>query len=395
MAAKNTSARIDLFVVTDAVLISLACVLIFMAYREINAAPVRHAQTMAQALLQVSDDLSQENFLSQMRLGKEGEFEFARRLGAERKRLATVQPGSEVAVYSPHPNFARFSEQADPFLTSAFEEARSGAANFFGEPMHSGAVTYYRAAVPLRAANDCVDCAEQGVAGYKRGDIIGLREVRVPIGDEYARTIGMLLYAFAILAAALTCVLGIIFPMIKRVRKERATMTDRAVSLELQASTDPLTGLFNRRYFEQALEGYLNEFNKIDSSFGLLLFDLDHFKMINDAHGHDAGDMVLKEVALRLKAITRENDVVARIGGEEFAVITPFVRRDQLLAVAERYREMIGALKVDIGRVILRPTISVGVATNEDGITDAQDLFKAADRKLYEAKRNGRNRVAA
>ena len=395
MAKKTSGARIDLFVVADAVLISLACVLIFLAYREIKAAPVRHAQNLAHTLMMVSNDFHRENPLEGLRLGDDGLFELAQRVNHERERLEEVQPGSQLEIYSTHPNYARISEAGDAFLDGALEQAKSGDIGYFEQLEKTGAGYIIRAAAPLRAEKDCADCTEIGAPDYKRGDVIGLREVRMPVSDEYARTIGKLLYAFAVLAAALTCVLGIIFPTIKKVRAERATMNDRAVSLELQASTDPLTGLFNRRYFEKELSRHLEEFTAAGSSLGLLIFDLDHFKQINDTYGHDTGDVVLKEVALRLKAITRENDVVARIGGEEFAVITPYVGQDQLLAVAERYRNMIGSLKVDIGSVILRPTISVGVATSADGVTDWQDLFKAADQKLYAAKRSGRNRVAA
>ncbi|MCB1461138.1 MAG: GGDEF domain-containing protein [Nitratireductor sp.] len=394
MARKTHSARLDLFVVADAVLISLACLLIFMAYREINAAPVRHAQVVAQTLLGVGDDFANEDVLSGMRLGNDGQAELARRLNSERQEIHAVHPGAQVGIYSTHPDYTRLSEPGDSFYENALHQLREGSL-ISGQLVRDGSFSFFRAAAPLLAAKDCFDCAERGVETYKRGDVVGLREVKVPIGNEYARIIGKLLYAFATLAIALACVLGIIFPMLRRVRVERANMNDLAETLEMQAVTDALTGLFNRRYFEQALQRYLDEFNEVGSALGLLIFDLDHFKQINDAHGHDAGDMVLKEVALRLKAITRENDVVARIGGEEFAVITPFVGREQLMVVAERYREMIGSLKIDVGDVILRPTISVGVATNDGGGGEAQDLFKAADTKLYEAKRNGRNRVAA
>lgn len=394
MARKSTSARIDLFVVADAVLISLACLLILLAYREINSAPVRHAQTLAQALLTVGDDFKNTDLLSDLRLGDDGEAELARRLNTERKQFSSAHPGAWVEIYSNHPDYKGLSAPADDFYESALAQTHEGLI-IAGKVMRTGAIDYFRAVTPLYAARDCIVCAERGVPDYKRGDIIGLREVRVPISNEYAQTIGKLLYAFATLAIALACVLGIIFPMIKRSRAERATMNDLAQSLEMQASTDALTGLFNRRHFEQTLARFFEEFRDSEDALGLLIFDLDHFKQINDTHGHDAGDMVLKEVALRLKAITRENDVVARIGGEEFAVITPHVGQGQLVAVAERYRSMISSLKVDIGSVILRPTISVGVATNAGDIDDAQYLFKAADRKLYEAKRSGRNRVAA
>ena len=161
------------------------------------------------------------------------------------------------------------------------------------------------------------------------------------------------------------------------------------------AVTDPLTGMHNRRYFERALAGYLKEFNAVGATLGLLILDLDHFKSINDNYGHDVGDIVLKEVALRMRAISREHDIVARLGGEEFAVITPFANREQLLGVAERYRNMVEALAIKHGNIIIRPTVSIGVATNDGELDNADDLFKSADQKLYQAKNSGRNRVAA
>jgi len=394
MARKSTGTRIDVFVVADAVLISLACLMIFMAYREINAAPVRYAQNMAQTLLAVGDDLSSEDLLSHLRLGDGGQAELARRLNSERQELHAAQPGVNVQIYSNHPDYKRLSAPADAFYETSIHQVSEGAP-ITGQVVHNGSQSFYRAAVPLHAAKDCRDCTQRGVADYKRGDLVGLREVSVPIGGEYAQIIGKLLYAFAALALALAGVLGIIFPLLKRVHAERASISHRAQTLEIEAVTDVLTGLFNRRYFEQAMQRYLQEFNDVGGSLGLLILDLDHFKHVNDTYGHDAGDMVVKEVALRLKAITRENDVVARIGGEEFAVLTPYVGRQQLVAVAERYREMIGSLKINVGSAVLRPTISVGVATNVDSVIDARQLFKDADTKLYEAKRNGRNRIAA
>ena len=187
----------------------------------------------------------------------------------------------------------------------------------------------------------------------------------------------------------------ILYPMLKKGSKERTNLDLRAESLQKQATTDPLTGMHNRRYFEEALKGYLAEFNTIGANLGLLILDLDHFKSVNDNFGHDVGDLVLKEVALRMRAICREHDIVARLGGEEFALITPFASRDQLLNVAERYRQMVEELKIKHGNVVIRPTVSIGVATNEGEIDNIDDLFKAADQKLYQAKHAGRNRVAA
>lgn len=216
------------------------------------------------------------------------------------------------------------------------------------------------------------------------------------------RTGGLLSFGDKLLVFALCSLLaGVLFsvlvvsPVMKRNKQERSQMDRRAQNLQKQATTDPLTGMHNRRYFEEALKGYLSEFNKIGATLGLLILDLDHFKNVNDNYGHDVGDMVLKEVALRMRAICREHDVVARLGGEEFALITPYAGMDQLLGVAERYREMVEDLAIKTGNVVIRPTVSIGVATNENGTTSVDDLFKAADKKLYQAKNAGRNRVAA
>lgn len=187
----------------------------------------------------------------------------------------------------------------------------------------------------------------------------------------------------------------VMLPSSRRDLADQSAMSKQTISLHKQATTDPLTGMHNRRYFEDALKDYLAEFNKVGSTVGLLILDLDHFKSVNDSYGHDIGDLVLREVALRMRAISREHDITARLGGEEFAVITPYVSMDALLNVAERYREMVEALKISHGNIVIRPTISIGVATSEGGVLSADDLYKAADTKLYEAKNNGRNRVAS
>ncbi|MCB1386777.1 MAG: GGDEF domain-containing protein [Nitratireductor sp.] len=203
------------------------------------------------------------------------------------------------------------------------------------------------------------------------------------------------IYALGMMMVALTFSILVMTPFVRRNTQERSQMDKRAQTFMTQANTDPLTGMHNRRYFERALQGYLSEFNAVDATLGLLILDLDHFKSVNDNYGHDVGDLVLKEVALRLRAISREHDIVARLGGEEFAVITPYANREQLLGVAERYRKMIEALSIRHANILIRPTVSIGVATNEGKLDSCDDLFKSADLKLYQAKNAGRNRVAA
>ena len=222
--------------------------------------------------------------------------------------------------------------------------------------------------------------------------------------EAAARTayLGKLLLATgAILGATLFFGAFFIFPLIRtQVREEgklramTASLSARSKTLEHAALTDALTGMQNRRYFDDALKEYLDEFGRIDKPVGLMILDLDHFKQINDAHGHDVGDEVLRSVANCLKSLTRYHDVVARLGGEEFAVVAPNVDGDTLVRLAERIRKAVAGLAVVSGNVRLTVTTSVGLAV-WDRKEPADVFFRRADKQLYEAKKAGRNRVCA
>ena len=213
---------------------------------------------------------------------------------------------------------------------------------------------------------------------------------------------GWLLLATGILLAA-AMVFGVffIYPLIRtQVREEgklRAmteTLSAWSETLEHAAFTDSLTGTHNRRYFDDALAEYLREFERIDKPVGLIVLDLDHFKQVNDAHGHDIGDEVLRQVARCLKELTRYHDVVARLGGEEFAILAPNMDEQSLAKLGERIRRAISTLVVSAGNVRLRISASVGLAV-WDGEENAEEFYRRADRMLYQAKREGRNRVCA
>ncbi|MEM8750482.1 MAG: GGDEF domain-containing protein [Pseudomonadota bacterium] len=201
---------------------------------------------------------------------------------------------------------------------------------------------------------------------------------------------------FLFLFMTLTLLHGLFFamPLLQRARNQQIQLTDRAAELEVAVVTDPLTGLYNRRYFEDALKEYLVEFNRMEAPLALLTLDLDHFKSVNDSYGHDAGDEVLKQLANRLCGLTREHDIVARTGGEEFCIVAPFSTPEQIRPFAERICRMVAEMRVDLGHVILRPTISIGVASTVAGQkTEAKDMTKVSDQNLYRAKSEGRNRV--
>ena len=201
---------------------------------------------------------------------------------------------------------------------------------------------------------------------------------------------------FAVVVMGLTLAFGLFFvlPILRQRHREQELLNDRAAELEVAVVTDPLTKLYNRRYFEDALAEYVNEFAKIGAPLALLTLDLDHFKSVNDTYGHDAGDVVLKQLAVNLQKVTREHDIVARTGGEEFCIVAPFSDSSQIRPFAERVCRMVEQMRVDIGVIILRPTISIGVASTADGPKTPKELIKISDERLYDAKEQGRNRVA-
>ncbi len=211
----------------------------------------------------------------------------------------------------------------------------------------------------------------------------------------------LLFFTSVLLTTALFFGMFFIYPLIRRqVREENklrqmtASLSARSETLEVAALTDGLTGTQNRRYFDDALREYILEFRRIDKPVGLMILDLDHFKQVNDNHGHDVGDDVLRSVSRCLLDLTRYHDVVARLGGEEFAIVAPNMNLEGLEKLAERIREAIAALSIPIARGRLKVTTSVGLAI-WDGKETAEELYRRADRQLYEAKRQGRNRVCA
>jgi len=160
------------------------------------------------------------------------------------------------------------------------------------------------------------------------------------------------------------------------------------------ALRDDLTKTFNKKYFTDRLESEFAFATRSKADLSLVVFDLDHFKTINDTHGHPVGDQVLSDMAQVVSALIRAEDVFARVGGEEFAVICRGADRAQGVAVAERVRQAVAGHAFSADDKVIPVAVSAGVASIPDTrIADAQSLIAAADHALYEAKRTGRNRV--
>jgi two-component system, cell cycle response regulator len=191
--------------------------------------------------------------------------------------------------------------------------------------------------------------------------------------------------------------------LIARVRTQirRKRYTERLrdnvqCSMEL-AITDPLTGLYNRRYMESHVGTLIERSAARGKSLSVLILDIDYFKSINDSFGHDAGDDVLREFAERLKASIRGIDLACRYGGEEFVVVMPDTDLGIAAMVAERIRRRIAGepFPIEAGKRTIEVTISVGISARMGAQDNATLMLKRADEALYRAKRDGRNRVAA
>jgi two-component system cell cycle response regulator len=184
-----------------------------------------------------------------------------------------------------------------------------------------------------------------------------------------------------------------------QIRKRRygARLRDNVqMSMEL-ALTDPLTGLYNRRYMESHVTTLVDQALARGKPLALLVIDIDYFKAVNDVHGHDAGDAVLREFATRLKKSIRGIDLACRYGGEEFVIVMPETDMAVAAIVAERIRRRIASEPFVIGNgaTALDVTISIGIAALSGVEDSAALILKRADQALYRAKRDGRNRVVA
>lgn len=182
--------------------------------------------------------------------------------------------------------------------------------------------------------------------------------------------------------------------MVQELQNRDGQLKEVVRQLNEQAVTDQLTGLPNRRYLWDVLEAELLRSERKQTPLAVLMLDIDFFKEFNDRWGHEAGDLVLRNVAFALRQVVRGSDIVARHGGEEFVIVLPESTREVALARAEELRAAVAALRLTYaGESLGAITVSVGVTVSEDQHESAEALVRAADHAMYEAKRAGRNRI--
>ena len=278
--------------------------------------------------------------------------------------------------------------QPDPKESEALRSFETGSQERFWTEAIGGR-TYTRYMAPLRAEQSCLEChAEQG---YKVGDIRGGISFTYDTEEVQAklRTNLYLVSSLALLTTGLLMGLVVLFfrQLVKKLAEARRL-------LETLATTDPLTGLSNRRQIMARLEEECERIQRGGIGLSCIMLDVDHFKQVNDTYGHQQGDEVLKMIASQARASLRAYDVVGRYGGEEFIVLLPETDLETAQAVAERLHLAIQAsaiLKTATGHP--QPTtVSLGLTQWRSGDT-VDTLIHRADEALYRAKANGRNRI--
>jgi diguanylate cyclase (GGDEF)-like protein len=257
------------------------------------------------------------------------------------------------------------------------------------EMLTDAARPMFRFISPLYADNSCLGCHRN--KNIQPGDVLGAVSISIPIHDLLRETQHT---RWIILLSAITLIcflIAITYFMTLTLAKDLKITQDR---LHTMALTDELTGLNNRRQVMARLEEEFQRTTRLGESICLISLDIDHFKLINDTHGHPFGDMVLKCVAERMLGSVRPYDVVGRVGGEEFLVVAPASPPQEAVSLALRIIKAISNEEFGEGPTRVRVTASAGIAVINTDDTGIEELIKRADHALYQAKQAGRNRVS-
>jgi diguanylate cyclase (GGDEF)-like protein len=275
----------------------------------------------------------------------------------------------------------------DDFEKNALEQFELGSREMV-KIERSGPEPLLRYMAPLLVEESCLPCHKS--QGYKTGEIRGGISVNIPISGLLQKMGTNRLVIIGLSTLTIILLLGILYSL---VWKLVVKLNDSQTRLKQMSITDELTGLRNRRHIMQRLDEEYQRARRMDKSLGLIMLDIDHFKRINDEFGHGFGDLVLKTIAQCAPAMLREYDLLGRIGGEEFLIVSPDTDLDETMIIAERIRHIIKDKGVPHDGKEVKITVSAGVTMlkEEDGGIDA--ILSRADKALYRAKLEGRDRV--
>lgn len=245
------------------------------------------------------------------------------------------------------------------------------------------------------------------------GNVLGLIRAHIATNESYAKSLSNARTRLANLSEAeqVRVIVSLLVAENERMRRDsdalKFHLEDSHKQIQVLRSSlshaqevvlkDPLTGAGNRRHFDMTMEKAIMECERDSTPLSLIMCDIDHFKRVNDAHGHQVGDELIRMFARVVQSNSRESDTVIRYGGEEFAVILPMTEQDAAHSLAERIRRQFEAKRITIretNQKIGQLTASFGVAEYRRG-DDVEALVQRADAKLYDAKSSGRNRVVS
>lgn len=304
-----------------------------------------------------------------------------------------AQKGHKVSGRISSLNPLRPENQADTWETSALLTFERGEQEFSSFEKEKN-IRYVRLMRPLVTEESCLPChAHQG---YKTGDIRGGISIRLPMtlfDPASNKQVGLLWAGHGVMWLWGLAALYAGYTGLRRRTEERDLATEELqrlnAALENLATTDPLTGIFNRRKFLERLQANILEAKRYGTPLALIFFDIDHFKRVNDTYGHETGDKVLQELARIVTGMIRQTDIFARLGGEEFVILAHNNDAKTGGELAEKIRTRVGEHSFpDIGAV----TCSFGVVQFYPDDT-AETLIRRADEAMYAAKQAGRNRV--
>ena len=276
----------------------------------------------------------------------------------------------------------------DPTEHAALLLFKNGTKEFHRTATDEKGKPIYRYILPLYVEGSCLECHR--TQGYHVGSVIGAISITIPIAgmlDEMKANRKLIILS-GILTISL--LVGIIYFLTWRLVIK---LDETQNKLKMQASTDELTGLKNRRHIMKRLSEEFERATRLNDSLCIIIFDIDHFKRINDTYGHLCGDQVLKKVALQMSDNLRRYDSIGRIGGEEFLVIMPEASIQDATVLAERLLQTVRSDQFGDGTCSFAITVSAGIASLAAADKNVSSLIKRADSALYKAKENGRDRA--
>jgi diguanylate cyclase (GGDEF)-like protein len=275
----------------------------------------------------------------------------------------------------------------DSFEQSALLRFEQGDREMSSIDRRNGSL-YFRYMKPLYVERSCLTCHKN--QGYKVGDIRGGISVSVPFGRLEQEMKENMMITIILLFLMLGLLLGTMYFLVYRLVQKMNMVQEQLKEMSI---TDELTGIRNRRFIMERLNEEFQRAKRSGKPLGAMMLDLDYFKRINDTYGHSFGDAVIKRVAVAMKEHLREYDLLGRLGGEEFLIVSPDVEIDDVVGFAERIREIIKTEKIVDGMHEISVTASIGVTALNDQDTSPDGLLGRADNALYKAKEGGRDRV--